>query len=66
MRLNDFKIIALLGAPCSGKGTFAKKYCLENNFIHISTGDIFRNNIQNNTDLGKKAKHYVESGLPKV
>lgn len=63
MRVNKFKIISLLGAPCSGKGTFAKKYCYENNFVHVSTGDIFRQHINNNTELGKQAQSYVETGL---
>ncbi len=55
--------IVLLGPPGAGKGTFAKyfseKYCIP----HISTGDIFRNEIRKGTELGRKAKKYIEKGL---
>ena len=60
---NNFKIIALIGAPCSGKGTLAKKLSEELKYEHISTGDIFRKNIIEKTEIGKKAQYYVENGL---
>ena len=48
--------IIMLGAPGAGKGTQADKICAKYNIPHISTGDIFRANIKNNTELGQKAK----------
>ena len=50
--------IVLLGAPGAGKGTQAKQIAAKYSIPHISTGDIFRANIKNGTDLGKKAKEY--------
>lgn len=55
--------IVLLGAPGAGKGTQAKKIAEKFNIPHISTGDIFRENIKNQTQLGKKAKEYIDQGL---
>lgn len=53
----------MLGAPGAGKGTQAKKIAAKYGIPHISTGDIFRANIKNNTELGKKAKTYMDQGL---
>ena len=58
----DMKII-MLGAPGAGKGTQAKKIAEKYSIPHISTGDIFRANIKNGTELGKKAKTYMDQGL---
>lgn len=55
--------VVLLGAPGSGKGTQAAKISEWYKIPHISTGDIFRNNIKNGTELGKKAKEYIDKGL---
>ena len=55
--------IIMLGAPGAGKGTQAKLISEEYNTPHISTGDIFRQNIKNGTELGKKAKEYMDKGL---
>jgi len=55
--------IILLGAPGAGKGTQAKKLSARYDIPHISTGDIFRANIKNGTELGKKAKEYMDKGL---
>ena len=55
--------IILLGAPGAGKGTQAKKIAAKYGIPHISTGDIFRANIKNGTELGKKAKTYMDQGL---
>ena len=55
--------IIMLGAPGAGKGTQAKKIAAKNGIPHISTGDIFRANIKNGTELGKKAKTYMDQGL---
>lgn len=55
--------IIMLGAPGAGKGTQAKKIAGKYNIPHISTGDIFRANIKNGTELGKKAKTYMDQGL---
>lgn len=54
--------IVLLGPPGSGKGTQANIICEKYNLPHISTGDIFRYNIKNETELGKKVKSYIDSG----
>jgi len=53
----------MLGAPGAGKGTQAKKIAEKYGIPHISTGDIFRANIKNETELGKKAKEYMDQGL---
>lgn len=55
--------IIMLGAPGAGKGTQAKKIAAKYGVPQISTGDIFRANIKNNTELGKKAKGYMDQGL---
>ena len=54
--------IILLGAPGAGKGTQAKRLSAKYNLLHISTGDIFRENIKNSTDIGKIAKSYIDKG----
>ena len=55
--------IIMLGAPGAGKGTQAKQIAEQYNIPHISTGDIFRANIKNGTELGKKAKENMDQGL---
>jgi len=55
--------LVLLGPPGAGKGTQAAQITKRYNIPHISTGDIFRDNIKRGTDLGKKAKEYMDSGL---
>ena len=55
--------IIMLGAPGAGKRTQAKKIAEKYGIPHISTGDIFRANIKNGTELGKKAKTYMDQGL---
>lgn len=52
----------LLGPPGAGKGTQATKIVEKYDIPHISTGDIFRENIKNGTELGKKAKEYMDKG----
>lgn len=54
--------IVLLGAPGSGKGTLAKQITKEFGWPQISTGDILRANIKENTDLGKIAKKHMDNG----
>ena len=54
--------IIMLGAPGAGKGTQAKQIADKYSIPHISTGDIFRANIKKGTELGKKAKQYMEQG----
>ena len=54
--------LIMLGAPGAGKGTQAKKIADKYQIPHISTGDIFRANIKNGTELGKKAKAYMDQG----
>lgn len=55
--------IVLLGAPGAGKGTQAKLFAERFGIAHISTGDIFRMNIKNGTELGRKAKVFMDQGL---
>lgn len=55
--------IIMLGAPGAGKGTQAKKIAAKYDIPHISTGDIFRANIKSGTELGNKAKTYMDQGL---
>lgn len=55
--------IVMLGAPGAGKGTQAIKIAEAYGIPHISTGDIFRANIKNGTELGRKAKVYMDQGL---
>ena len=52
----------MLGAPGAGKGTQAKRIAEEYAIPHVSTGDIFRANIKEGTELGVKAKSYIDSG----
>ena len=54
--------IIMLGAPGAGKGTQAKMIAEKYSIPHVSTGDIFRANIKNNTELGKQAKAYMDKG----
>ena len=58
--------IIMLGAPGAGKGTQAKQIADKYHIPHISTGDIFRANIKNGTELGNKAKQYMDQmrGIP--
>ena len=55
--------VIMLGAPGAGKGTQAKQIADKYSIPHISTGDIFRANIKNGTELGKKAKTFMDQGL---
>ncbi len=54
--------IVLLGAPGSGKGTVGKILAENLKLAHISTGDLFRENLKNETELGKEAKKYMDKG----
>jgi adenylate kinase len=54
--------VILLGPPGAGKGTQATTIVKEYRIPHISTGDIFRENIKNGTELGKKAQEYMNKG----
>lgn len=54
--------IFIMGAPGSGKGTFSNRIKEQYNLNHISTGDIFRQNISEGTDLGKQAQSFIEQG----
>ncbi|MFO7612065.1 MAG: adenylate kinase [Clostridia bacterium] len=56
-------IVILLGAPGSGKGTQAAMIAETYGIPHISTGDIFRKNIKDGTELGRKAREYIDKGL---
>jgi len=61
--MEDAMRLVILGAPGAGKGTQAVNLAKTHNVPHISTGDIFRSNIKNGTELGKKAKEYIDKGL---
>jgi len=54
--------IVLLGAPGSGKGTVGEILAKDMNLAHISTGDLFRENLKNKTELGQKAQEYMDKG----
>ncbi len=54
--------IIFLGPPGTGKGTMAKKAQEKFGLVQISTGDLFRDNLKNNTELGKKVKTFMDSG----
>ena len=55
-------ILILLGPPGAGKGTQAVNIAKESGLVHVATGDLFRENIRNQTDLGKRAKVFVDRG----
>lgn len=54
--------MVLLGPPGAGKGTQAVMLAEKKGFLHLSTGDILRENVKNNTDIGRKAKVFMEKG----
>lgn len=56
------QVLILLGPPGAGKGTQAVRLASECGIPHISTGDLFRANLKEGTDLGQRAKGYMESG----
>lgn len=55
--------LILLGLPGAGKGTQAAMICQERDLVHITTGELFRENIRQQTELGRKAQPFVEQGL---
>jgi adenylate kinase len=59
---NNPQVIILLGPPGSGKGTHAVEISKKLQIPHISTGDLFRENLRNKTLLGEKAKQYMDTG----
>ncbi|MFT4770901.1 MAG: adenylate kinase [Cryomorphaceae bacterium] len=54
--------LVLFGPPGAGKGTQAEKIVEKHNLVHLSTGDIFRRNIKQHTELGDLAKSYIDKG----
>ena len=60
---NQGALVVVSGFSGAGKGTQAKQIAGKYSIPHISTGDIFRANIKNGTELGKKAKEYMDQGL---
>jgi len=58
-----FMRVVMMGAPGAGKGTHGDLIAVKHSIPHISTGDIFRENIKNGTELGSKAKGYMDKGL---
>ncbi len=60
--MSQYSRLIFFGPPGAGKGTQAKKISQECNIPHIATGDILRNAIAQQTEIGKKAQSYVENG----
>ncbi len=54
--------IVLFGPPGAGKGTQSQRLIEKYDLVHLSTGDVFRDNIKNQTELGKLAKSYMDAG----
>lgn len=54
--------IVLLGPPGAGKGTQAQRIAAATGLLHVSTGDMFRENVRNRTELGRLADHYMSKG----
>ncbi len=54
--------ILVLGSPGVGKGTYTTALVKKKGYVHVSTGDLFRDNIKNRTELGLKVKEYLDSG----
>lgn len=59
--MNQLKVV-VLGPPSVGKGTYSSRFSKDLDLVHISTGDLIRKSIEDETELGKKAKDYVNSG----
>ena len=59
---NKPSFIILLGPPASGKGTQATRLCAKLDLPHIASGDLFRENLGQETDLGQKAKVFIDRG----
>lgn len=55
--------VVLLGPPGGGKGTQAKRLSERLRLLHVSSGDLFRENLKNETELGRRAKRYIDEGL---
>src|SRR5688572_16336232 len=55
--------LILFGPPGAGKGTQSEKIIAKYGFVHLSTGDIFRANIKNGTELGMSAKSFMDKGV---
>lgn len=62
MSANKTTVIILLGPPGSGKGTLAEEFSRIKNIPHISTGDLFYENLHNQTEHGLQAKRYLDKG----
>lgn len=56
-------LVVIMGPPGAGKGTQAEKLAKEFALPHISTGDIFRGAVKEGTEMGKKAKEYMDKGM---
>ena len=60
--MSGAQVIILLGPPGAGKGTQAVRVAAEMGLAHVATGDLFRENLGKGTDLGNRAKEYMEAG----
>lgn len=61
-RVSLGRLVILIGAPGSGKGTLAARLCAHRSMLHISTGDLFRAHIHGQTELGKLAQLHIDRG----
>eukprot|EP00928_Gymnodinium_smaydae_P047513 TRINITY_DN31714_c0_g1_i1.p1 TRINITY_DN31714_c0_g1~~TRINITY_DN31714_c0_g1_i1.p1 ORF type:complete len:958 (+),score=173.89 TRINITY_DN31714_c0_g1_i1:64-2937(+) len=61
-RTSKGKVIVMMGAPASGKGTQCKKLTEKLGLVHLSTGDMFRDIVKRGTELGSSAKSFLEQG----
>ncbi len=62
MEKHEINAVILLGPPLSGKGTLASRLSLEMGMTHIATGDLLREHMKNNSELGEKARSFIEGG----
>lgn len=62
MEPQKFKITLVVGAPGSGKGTVCEEFAEKRNYLHISTGDLCRELVEQGTELGRQISVHMDSG----
>lgn len=60
--IEKIKVTLVVGAPGSGKGTLCREYAEKNNYLHVSTGDLCRDLMKMDTELGKKIAVHINDG----